>query len=70
MRSYKKLTPCIGRDVALADGVFYQTGGLPDVELSHDIGTVIFCGSDAYKEEDRQSLLGLHVEAGHSSITK
>jgi hypothetical protein len=33
------------------DGVFYQVGGLPYVQLFHNIGTVTFCGADAYKEE-------------------
>jgi len=40
-----------GRRVALADGIFYQVGGFFDVQLSHDIGTVMFYRTDAYKEQ-------------------
>ena len=42
---------CIGRGITLADGIFYQVGGLPDVQFLHNIGTVIFYGTDAYKQE-------------------
>ena len=42
---------CGGRGVALADGVFYQVGGLPDVKLFHNIGTVMFYRADAYTQE-------------------
>jgi hypothetical protein len=37
--------------VAIADGVFDQVGSLSDVEFSHNIGTVVFYGADAYAQE-------------------
>ena len=42
---------CGGRGVALADGVFYQVGGLFNVQLFHNIGAVMFHGADAYTQE-------------------
>ena len=51
MRFYEGVTLCGGRGVALADGIFYQVGGLLDVQLSHNIGTMMFYGTHAYKEE-------------------
>ena len=42
---------CCGRGVAPVDGVFYQVGGLLNVQLFHNIGTVMFHGADAYTQE-------------------
>ena len=42
---------CGLRGITLADGVFYQVGGLLDVQLFHNIGTVMFHGADAYIQE-------------------
>jgi hypothetical protein len=40
-----------GRSVALVDDVFYQVGGLFDVQFSHNIGTVMFYCADAYRQK-------------------
>ena len=42
---------CGWSGVALADGVFYQVGGLFNIQFSHNIGTVMFYSADAYKQE-------------------
>ena len=51
MRFCRRVALCGGGGVALADGVFYQVGGFADVQLFHNIDTVMFHGADAYTKE-------------------
>ena len=47
----KRGSLCGLRGVTRPDGVFYQVGGLLNVQLFHNIGTVMFHGADAYAKE-------------------
>ena len=38
-------------DVTFLDGVFDEVGGLSQIQFLHDIGTVVFYGTDADKEK-------------------
>ena len=49
--TYRWGTFCGLGGITLADGVFYQVGGFLNVQLFHNIGTVMFHGADAYAKE-------------------
>ena len=47
----QRVALCGLRGITPADGVFYQVGGFPYVQLSHNIGTAMFHGANAYTKE-------------------
>ena len=54
----QRVALCGLRGITLADGVFYQVGGLLDVQLFHNIGTVMFYGADTNIQETGNLFVG------------